>query len=84
MTSPYQTGKGTIDLLDVGQVWVGFNDAGVSVAASVARLKPAKSGAIFGECDLILKCYMPDDGIIFGKRPDEFKIAPRQRWRLSA
>ncbi len=64
-------------LLPPGVVWVGFDENGKSVAASIERKKPSgRRHCVMEGCAVVVKCKTPPDGKLFGRMRDEFEAAP--------
>ena len=64
-----------IKLLPDGLYWVGFNEDGFSVAASIEKSKPktSKNGVMAG-CAQVMKCKRQDGLPLFGRHVSTFDI----------
>ena len=59
--------------LPEGILWVGFDDTGRSIAASIEKRKPTLgSRSVFAGCVAVVKVKRPDDGGVF--RSEERRV----------
>lgn len=63
--------------LPQGLVWIGFDETGRSIAASVENMHPIRMpGRTMEGCASVRKCKVPSDGILFGKVVADFDVVP--------
>lgn len=63
--------------LPEGYVWIGFDNTGRSIAASIEKRKPTTGRrSVFDGCVSVVKCKRPADGGLFGRRLADFEPVP--------
>lgn len=71
-------GKGEV-MLPRGEYWVGVNESGEIIAASILKERPSLSSAVFKGSACVYKCRVSDEGSIFGKNISDVTIITGQR-----
>ncbi len=59
--------------LPKGQAWVGFDDRGISIAASIEAAKPRGTKSVMEGCAVVHKCTINEGETFFGRHISDFQ-----------
>lgn len=61
--------------LPKGEVWIGFDEGGMSIAASIEKRKPSSSkGSVMEGCATVKKCRLVDGETVFGRHVTTLEV----------
>lgn len=58
--------------LPAGQVWIGFDDTGRAIAASIEGARPGM-GSVMDGCAEVIRCRLKDGQSAFGGQRSEYE-----------
>lgn len=62
-------------LLTDNEIWIGFDEHGISVAASIERRRPSlREGSVMHGCADVKKCKRVKGDTVFGRHVSDFEV----------